>query len=218
MSSKRRLWSITTETKDLEDELRTVRYKVAICSSQMNFQSRSAAQRRFTATHMAPFRRGLSTNGIKDSDQQLERGNPAEALRLLKEMWKPARDSRNVGAAGRAIDLLIGPSVDRQDYRQARHFLADLVLRDTSNPVVTKWRDDLAVALLCSNSGSTYCCVTGDFAVAGQKCRHCSTDLARSGGTEGGSSRVDDRFQILKVGVLASHRRTRSRWSAERSG
>lgn len=194
--------AISNEIKDLEEDVRILRYKLRLFRPK-EFPVPDPPRKddlllpswpRFDEVHQRLV--------FKDSDQQLERGNLEEALRLLDELWKPGSAVPGLTARlGRVVDRLITPCVERNDYRQARHFLGYLASRDPASSVVKKWRDDLAGRAATVIDEARTAATTGDAPAAARTVDLAARIWPEAAGLKDAHRELTERHQILRVAV-----------------
>ncbi len=195
--------AIATEIKDLEDDLRSLRYKLRFVRPR-DFPNPDAPRKddlllptwpRFDEVHQRLV--------FKDADQQLERGNPEESLRLLEDLWKPGSEIPGLGThLGRATDRLIAPCMEQNDFRQARHFLAVLASRDPANTVVKTWQDELAGRAAAVIQDARAAATRGESPLAARTVDTAARIWPDAAGLKEAHRELTDRYQILRVGVM----------------
>lgn len=195
--------AIAEEIKDLEIDLRNQRYKLRFMRPR-DFPNPDPPRKDDLLLPTWPrydevYRRLV----FKDSEEQFNRGLTEEALRLLEELWKPGAEIPELASRmGRASDRLIAESVDRTEYRQARHFLEKLASRFPTHPVVTKWRTDLEARALSTLQTAVAKSAEGDRATASRTAELAARIWPHATGLREKHRDLAQRYQILKVGVL----------------
>jgi hypothetical protein len=195
--------AIAVEIRDLEIDLKNQRYKLRFMRPR-DFPNPDPPRKDDLLLPAWPrydevYRRLV----YKDSDEQFNRGLIEEALRLLDEIWKPGPEIPELASRmGLASDRLITESVDRTDYRQARHFLAKLAARFPTHPVVAKWRADLEARALTGLQSAVAKSAEGDVAAASRTAEIAARIWPDAAGLREKHRELTDRYQILKVGVL----------------
>jgi hypothetical protein len=195
--------SIANEIKDLEDDLKSVRFKMRFIRPKDFPNPEPLRKDDLLFPDWPRFDEVYQRLVFKDSDEQLKRDQPEEALRLLTELWKPGKDIPELSARlGRATDRLVASYVDKNDYRQARHFLAGLIMRDPSNPVVDKWRKELGNRAAAVIQEARAAASQGDAALATRTVDDAARIWPEASGLKEAHRELTDRYQILRVGVL----------------
>lgn len=194
--------AIAAEIKDTEEELRSLRFKMRFARPK-DFPNPDPLRKDDLLYPTWPrFDDVYQRLVIADADRQFERGNTEESLRLLEELWKPGVEIPGLfSRLGRAADKLIVPCVEHGDFRQARHFLADLELRDSGNPVVQKWRDELASRAGTALQEAQDAASRGELSAAVRSVDLAATIWPQAAGLKETHRELTERYQILKVGV-----------------
>ncbi|MBS0201617.1 MAG: hypothetical protein JSS49_01870 [Planctomycetes bacterium] len=193
--------SIAAEIKELEEELRSVRFKLRF-KRPKDFPNPEPVRKDDLLFPSWPrFDEVYQRLVLKDSDQQFEQGRTDEALRLLEDLWRPGIDLTGLSARlGRVVDRRITECGD--DVRQARHYLARLTARDPTNPIVEKWRTELmrqaASVLLQAREAAAQ----RDAPRAVQLVDRAARIWPETAGLRDAHRELTERHQVLQVGVL----------------
>ena len=191
---------ITAEIKDIEEELRGLRFKLRFVRPR-DFPTPEAVRKDDLLLPSWPkFDETYQQLVFKDADLQVEQGRPEQAFRLLEELTGdvPGIDRR----LGNIADLLIAPCVEHQDFRQARYFINRLKVRDPRNPVIQKWRDELASRALAKIKEAQSAAAGGDKALAASTIAQASRIWPETSGLKEIHRDLTDKYQSLRVGVL----------------
>ena len=193
--------AIATEMKDVEDELRSIRFKLRFRRPK-DFPNPEPPRKDDLLLPTWPkFDEVYQRLIFKDADQRLEQGQTEEALRLLEELWQPGVDIPELPSRlGRVVDRRIKESGD--DYRQIRHFLADLATRYPSNPTVIEWRETLIQRAAKSLQQARDEATAGQFANAARSVDLAARIWPEAAGLKEAHRELTERYQILRVGVL----------------
>lgn len=193
--------AIATEMKDVEDELRAIRFKLRFRRPK-DFPNPEPPRKDDLLLPTWPkFDEIYQRLIFKDADQRLEQGQTEEALRLLEELWKPGVDIPELPSRlGRVVDRRIKESGD--DYRQIRHFLADLATRYPTNPTVVEWRETLIQRAAKSLQQARDEATAGQFANAARTVDLAARIWPETAGLKEAHRELTERYQILRIGVL----------------
>lgn len=195
--------AIAGELKDLEDDLKALRFKFRFLRPQ-DFPNPDPPRKDDLLLGSWPrFDEVYQRLIFQDSDEQLKRGNTQEALRLLEEIWRPNADNPELSTRlSRVADKLIGEVVERKDYRQARHFLGDLTARVPSNSVIEKWKQNLADKAVTTVQEARTLASQGDVVAAARTIDAAARIWPDASGLREAHRELTGRYQILRVGVL----------------
>lgn len=193
--------AIAAEIKDIEEELRVLRYKMRF-KRPRDFPNPDPLRKDDLILPTWPkFDDTYQRLVFKDADRQFELGKSAEALRLLEELWKPGAEIPGLSQRlGKVVDRLISDAGD--DYRQARYFLSNLASRDPSNPTVAKWRQDFNQRAADAIQQARRLATDGDPAAAARAVDLAARIWPDASGLKDAHRELTERYQILKVGVL----------------
>ena len=193
--------AIAAEIKDIEDELRGVRFKLRFRRPKDFANPEPPRKDDLLLPAWPKFDEVYQRLIFKDADQRLEQGQTEEALRLLEELWKPGVDIPELPSRlGRVVDRRIKESGD--DYRQIRHFLADLATRYPTNPTVVEWRETLIQRAAKSLQQARDEAAAGRFANAARTVDLAARIWPEAAGLKEAHRDLTERYQILRVGVL----------------
>lgn len=193
--------AIANEMKDIEDELRGIRFKLRFRRPK-DFPNPEPPRKDDLLLPTWPkfdeiYRRLI----FKDADQRLEQGHTEEALRLLEELWKPGVDIPELPSRlGRVVDRRMKEAGD--DYRQIRHFLADLAARYPMNQTVLEWRESLSQRAAKSLQQARMEAAAGQFANAARTVDHAARIWPDAVGLKEAHRELTEHYQILRVGVF----------------
>ena len=195
--------AIAVEIRDLEDEIRNLRFKMRFARPK-DFPNPDAVRKDDLLLPSWPrFDEIYHRMALADADQQFARGDIEASLRLLEELWKPGVEIPGLASRlGRLVDGLIGPSLERSEFRQARYFLANLKSRLPTNPVVQKWREELAQRAGATLQQAKEAAAQGNFAAAARTVDVAAEIWPPLTGLKETHRDLTDRYQRLKAGVL----------------
>lgn len=193
--------AIAAEMKDLEDELRSVRFKLRF-KRPKDFPNPEPLRKDDLLFPSWPrFDDVYQRLVLKDADQQMEQGKTDEALRLLEDLWRPGIDATGLSARlGRVIDRRILECGD--DVREARHFLARLTARDPANPIVEKWRTELTTRAAATLQQARDAATQGDHSRALQLVELTARIWPEVAGLREAHRDISERRQVVRAGVL----------------
>jgi hypothetical protein len=195
--------AIAGEIKDLEDEIRGIRYKLRFARPR-EFPNPDPPRKDDLLLPAWPrFDEVYQRLIFRDSDRQVELGYLEEAVRLLDELWKPGHSVPGLTERlNRTVGLLITRCVEREDYRQARHFIGYLASRDQASATALKWQGDLT-------SRAANAIQTARAAAQQQDARLAAVTIDRgawiwpdAAGLKDAHRELTGNYQILRVGVL----------------
>jgi len=203
--------AIPAELKDLEADLADVRFKLRFTRPR-DFPNPDPPRNddlllpnwpRFDEVHLRLV--------LKDAEQHLEQGQPAEALRLLDEVWRPGSNPPQWNERlGQTIDRLIEPCLEGEDYRQARFYLTHLTTRAADHPVAVHWRGELLRRATGLIEEARAASSNGDSIAAARQIDRAARVWPETPGLREAHRELTDRHQVLKVGVLKLGRTSRN--------
>lgn len=193
--------AIPLEIKDLESDLAAIRFKLRFVRPR-EFPNPDPPRKDDLYLPQWPrFDEVYQRLVLKDADLHLSRGECEEALRLVEEIWRPGAPAISE-LFGRVIDALIVPCLERQDYRQARHFLARLSVRESGHPVAQRWRDELTRRSTETLQRARAAAASGEAALAAREVDIAARIWHETPGLKEAHRELTDRYQIVRVGVL----------------
>jgi hypothetical protein len=102
---------------------------------------------------------------------------------------------------GRAVDKLIASCLEQNDFRRARHFLANLESRDPTSPVVHKRRDELAQRAATVLQEGRKAASQGNVRAAARAADLAAQIWPHAAGLKEAHRELTERYQVLRVGV-----------------
>lgn len=195
--------AIAGELKDLEDELKSVRFKLRFVRPKDYPNPDPPRKDDLLLPTWPKFDEVYQRLIFRDSDEQLKRGNPEEALRLLEEIGRTNATNNELSLRlGKAVDELIDRDVQAKDYRQARHFWGKLSSRDPSNPIIEKWRLVLVSQASAMILDARSAAAQGEADVAARTVDFASRIWPDTPGLKEAHRELTERYQTAKVGVI----------------
>lgn len=191
---------IAVEIKEIEEELRAVRIKLRFARPKDFPKPEAIRKDDYYLPSWPRFDETYHKLVFKDADLHIDQGRPEPAFRLLEELSGdvPGLSSR----LGKTAELLITPCVERQDFRQARHFINRLATRDPMNPVIQKWKDELTNRAAMAIKDALAASSQGQARLAVQSIDRAAHLWPETPGLKETHRDLNDKYQILRVGVL----------------
>jgi len=202
-SIEKTITGIIAEVKDLEEDLRSVRFKLRFARPK-DFPNPEPPRKDDVLLLSWPkFDEIYQRFVLKDSDLHLDQGDTEGAWRLLVELWKPGLDIPGLSARlGGVADRLIAPRVEQQDFRQARFYLRELLSREPASPIGIGWRDKLVDMTSNAIAQARGLSDRGNSADAAREIDRAARIWPEQPGLKELHRDLTDRYQILRVGVL----------------
>ncbi|MFO1046268.1 MAG: ABC transporter substrate-binding protein [Planctomycetaceae bacterium] len=191
---------IAVEIKEIEEELRAVRLRLRFARPKDIPKPEAIRKDDYYLPAWPRFDETYQKLIFKDADLQIEQGRPEAAFRLLEDLTGDVPGLS--GRLGKTADLLISPCVERQDFRQARHFINRLATRDATNPVIQKWKDELTNRALAAIKDAQSASAQGQARQAIQIIDRAALIWPETPGLKEAHRDLNDKHQILRVGVL----------------
>ena len=195
--------SFTKESKEWEEDLVAIRKKLRFARPK-DFPKPDPLQKddilfpswpKFDETYVKLI--------LKDAEQQAARNDLDGAWRLLEEIWKPGGVVIGLSAQmGSVVDRLVGPLVERQDYRQARHYLNRLAALEPEQVTVQKWRGTLIGQANTALGEARAAASRGEASAAVQSIERAARLWPEAPGLKEAHRELTDRHQSVRVGVL----------------
>ena len=195
--------SLTKETKDLDEELVTIRKKLRFVRPKDFPRPEAPLKDDVLLPAWPKYEETYARLILKDAELHAARNDFDGALRLLEEIWKP--DSTLLGLSaqlGSVVDHLIAPLVEQQDYRQARHFLNRLATREPDHSIAQKWKNDLTAKATAAIGEARAASARGEAASAAEIVDRAARIWPEAPGLKEAHRELTDKHQSLRVGVM----------------
>ncbi len=191
---------IAVEIKEIEEELRAVRLRLRFARPNDFPKPEAVRKDDYYLPSWPKFDETYHKLVFKDADLHIEQGRPEPAFRLLEELTGDVPGLSN--RLGKTAELLITPCVERQDFRQTRHFINRLTTRDPMNPVIQKWKDELTNRAAAAIKDAQTESAQGQPKIAIQMIERAAKIWPETPGLKEAHRDLNDKYQILRVGVL----------------
>ncbi len=195
--------SFTKESKEWEEDLAAIRKKLRFARPK-DFPKPDPAQKddillpswpKFDETYVKLI--------LKDAELRAARNDLDGAWRLLEEIWKPGGVVIGLSVQmGGVVDRLVGPLVERQDYRQARHYVSRLAALEPEHAIVQKWRGALVGQANAAIGEARAAASRGEVSAAVQSIERAARIWPEAPGLKEAHRELTDRHQSVRVGVL----------------
>lgn len=138
-----------------------------------------------------------------EANQLLSEGNAERALLSAEQLFALKSDYPDLSRLlGRIVDALIEGSVESEDFRQARHFLARLRRLQSDHFIVSKWTTALSERTRSALAVASAAESRGDFRTAAVEADRASRIWPDLPELREQHRRHTSRYQILKVGIV----------------
>ena len=138
-----------------------------------------------------------------EAEQHLDRHELEKSLVLAEELFGLKSDySGLTGLLGRVLDELIQRSIQQQDYRQARYFLARVRTLAAKHPRVIAWEKELRSQCEQTIQAALKASKSGDNRQAAEIIQRAARMWPRTPDLSVTHRRLTNRYQRLTVGVL----------------
>ena len=195
--------SINKEVKELDEELVLIRRKLRFARPKDFPRPDPALKDDVLLPSWPKYDEAYARLILKDAELHAARNDFDGALRLLEEIWKPDSPLMGLSAQlGSAIDHLITPLVEQQDYRQARHFLNRLAAREPDHSIVQKWKSDLTTKATTAIAEARAAAARGEAAAAVEIVDRAARIWPEAPGLKDAHRELTDKYQSLRVGVM----------------
>ncbi len=195
--------SFTKESKEWEEDLVAIRKKLRFARPK-DFPKPDPLQKDDILFPSWPkFDETYVKLVLKDAELQAARNDFDGAWRLLEEIWKPGGVVIGLSVQmGSVVDRLVGPLVERKDYRQARHYINRLATLEPEHATVQKWRGPLIGQANAAIGDARAAASRGEAAAAVQSIERAARIWPESPGLKEAHRELTDRHQSVRVGVL----------------
>ncbi len=195
--------SLTRESKEWEEDLLAIRKKLRFARPK-DFPKPDPVQKddillpswpKFDETYVKLI--------LKDAELQAARNDLDGAWRLLEEIWKPGGTVIGLSVQmGSVVNRLVGPLVERHDYRQARHYVSRLATLEPEHVIVQKWRGSLVGQANAAIGEARAAAARGEASAAVQSVERAARIWPEAPGLKEAHRELTDRHQSVRVGVL----------------
>ena len=195
--------SFTKESKEWEEDLVAIRKKLRFARPK-DFPKPDPLQKDDILFPSWPkFDETYVKLVLKDAELQVARNDFDGAWRLLEEIWKPGGVVIGLSVQmGSVVDRLVGPLVERHDYRQARHYLNRLAALEPEHAIVQKWRGSLIGQANVAVGEARAAASRGEASAAVLSIERAARLWPESPGLKEAHRELTDRHQSVRVGVL----------------
>lgn len=140
---------------------------------------------------------------MRDGVERTKRGQFESALTVFENLWdRNAAYPDLPDRLSQAVDQLITSSVERSDFRQARHFLGRLSVRDAQHPIAVKWKAELLSRSTKLVAEARDAGARGDAPLASRLIELAARAWPETPGLRDAHRDLTDRYQSVRVGVL----------------
>ncbi len=195
--------SLTRESKEWDEDLAAIRKKLRFARPK-DFPKPDPIQKDDVLLPSWPKFDELYVKLIrKDAELQAARNDVEGAWRLLEEIWKPGTTIDGLSAQmGSIVDRQVRGLVERQDFRQARHYLNRLAACESDHTVVQKWKVALIGQTNAGISEARALAASGDASAAVMSIERAAWIWPETPGLKEAHRELTERHQALRVGVL----------------